>query len=115
MCLLATSGPCRHCSRDEELRVPADRPAGAVGVAVVRAEPHREDGAAAAEEVGSVPGEEPVLLRWTDHPGQTERCPSSDTGPYRCHMWPFLCIRVSKVNAVCFLPVAPECNLKDIN
>lgn len=91
----ATSEPCRYCLHDEELRVPADRPAGAVGVALVRREPHREESTTAAEEMGSVPGEEQIFLRWTNHPVQTERCPSSDTGPYCCHMWPFLCIRVS--------------------
>lgn len=98
----ATSEPCWYCLHDEELRVPADRPAGAVGVALVRREPHREESAAAAEEMGSVPREEQVFLRWTNHPGQTERCPSSDTGPYCCHMWPFLCIRVSNVKCLSF-------------
>lgn len=92
---LATSEPCGHCLHNEELRVPADRPAGAVGVAFVGTQPRREERAAAAEEVGSVPGKEQVFLRWTDHAGQTERCPSPDTGPYCCHLWPFLCIRVS--------------------
>lgn len=87
----ATSEPCGHCLHDEELRVPADRPPGAGGVPAVGAESPRKEGAAAAEEVGGVPGEEPVLLRWTDHPSPTERCPSTDTWPYRCHLWPFLC------------------------
>lgn len=95
MCLIVTFEPCRYCLHDEKLRVPADRPEGAVGVASVRTEQHREDGATVAEEMGSIPGEEQVFLRWTDHPAQSERCPSSDTRPYCCHVWPFLCIRVS--------------------
>lgn len=82
----------------EELRVPADRPAGAVGVALVRREPHWEESAAAAEEMGSIPREEQVFLRWTIHPCQSERRPSYDSRPYCCHMWPFLCIRVSNLN-----------------
>lgn len=80
---------------DEKLRVPADRPAGAVRFPAVCTEPRREEGAAPAEEMGSVPWEEHVFLRRAAHPGQTERCPSSNTGPYRCHQWPFLCFRVS--------------------
>lgn len=99
----ATSEPSRYCLHDEELRVPADRPAGAVGVALVCREPHREESATAAEEMGSVPGEEQVFLRWTNHPVQTERCPSSDTGPYCCHVWPFLCIRVSNMKCLSYV------------
>lgn len=93
----ATSEQYRYCLHDEELRVPADRPAGAVSVVRVRrATRWEESAAAAAEEMGSVPREEQVFLRWTNHSGQTERCPSSDAWPYCCHLWPFLCIRVSK-------------------
>lgn len=93
----ATSEQYRYCSHDEELRVPADRPAGAVSV---RRAARWEESAAAAEEMGSVPWEEQVFLRWTNHSGQTERCPSSDAGPYCCHLWPFLCIRVSKLKCL---------------
>lgn len=79
---------------DEKLRVPADRPTGAVRFPAVCTEPRREEGAAPAEEMGSVPREEQVFLRRAAHPGQTERCPSSNTGPYCCHQWPFLCFRL---------------------
>lgn len=84
-----------NCVNDEELRIPADRPADADRDTVNGAEPNREEIAAGTEEMGSFPWKKSVLLRWTHHVGQTERCPSADTGPYCCHLWPFLCIRVS--------------------
>lgn len=83
-------------NNDEELRVPADRPADADAVAPVRGDLQRQEEAAAAEEVGSVPREEPLLLRRTDHRVAAERRPPSYPRPYCRHLWPFLCIRVSR-------------------
>lgn len=87
---------------DEELRVPADRPADADAVAPVRGALHRQEEAAAAEEVGSVPGQEPLLLRRTDHRVAAERRPPSHPRSYCRHLWPFLCIRVSRFHIYFF-------------
>lgn len=88
---------------DEELRVPADRPADADAVAPVRGDlQQRQEEAAAAEEVGSVPRQEPLLLRRTDHRVAAERRPPSHPRPYCRHLWPFLCIRVSRCHIYFF-------------
>lgn len=80
---------------DEELRVPADRPADADPIAPVRGDLQRQEEEAAAEEVGSVSREEPLLLRRTDYFVPAKRRPPSHPRPYCRHLWPFLCFRVS--------------------